>query len=99
VVLVGADGVGTTLLASSAAERVAAGKPSTVVRRVVGTATGRIVPFGAFGDLLEIGGGAETGRPAELLRAAHDCLTGDGGELLFVIDDAHHLFFMYSSIL
>jgi hypothetical protein len=88
VVLVGADGVGKTQLARDCAERFAAGKPSTVVRWVVGTATGRIVPFGAFRDLLDV---AETGRPAELLRAAHDCLTGDGGELLFVVDDAHNL--------
>ena len=91
VVLVGADGVGKTLLARSAAERFAADKPSTVVRWVVGTATERIVPFGAFGDLLPITDVAETGRPAELLRAAADSLIGDGGELLFVVDDAHHL--------
>ena len=52
VVLAGADGVGKTLLARSAAERFAAAKPSTVVRWVVGTATERIVPFGAFRDLL-----------------------------------------------
>ena len=91
VVLAGADGVGKTLLARSAAERLAADKPSTVVRWVAGTATERIVPFGAFGDLLQITDVAETGRPAELLRAAHDSLIGDGGELLFVVDDAHHL--------
>jgi hypothetical protein len=89
-VLVGADGVGKTLLARSAAERFSAGKPSTVVRRVVGTATERTLPFGAFGGLLDITDIAETGRPAELLRAAHDSLTDDGGEL-FVVDDAHHL--------
>ena len=88
MVLVGADGAGKTLLARSAAERFAAAKPSTVMRRVVGTATGRIVPFGAFRALLDIN---ETGRPAELLRAAHESLTADGGELLFVVDDAHHL--------
>jgi tetratricopeptide (TPR) repeat protein len=88
VVLVGVDGVGKTLFARSAAERFAAAEPSTVMRRVVGTATGRIVPFGAFRPLLDIN---ETGRPAELLRAAHESLTADGGELLFVVDDAHHL--------
>ena len=88
MVLVGVDGAGKTLLARSAAERFAAAKPSTVMRRVVGTATGRIVPFGAFRALLDIN---ETGRPAELLRAAHESLTADGGELLFVVDDAHHL--------
>jgi AAA domain len=86
--LVGADGAGKTLLARSAADRFAAAKPSTVLRRVVGTATNRVVPFGAFRALLDIN---ETGRPAELLRAAHESLTADGGELLFVVDDAHHL--------
>jgi AAA domain len=91
VVLVGADGVGKTLLARSAAERVAEGRPSTVVRWVVGTATGRTVPFGAFGDLLESADLAETSRPAELLRAAHDALIGAGDALLFVVDDAQHL--------
>ena len=91
VVLVGADGVGKTLLARSVAERFAAGEPSTAVRWVAGTATGRSVPFGAFGDLLELTDVAETGRPAELLRAAHESLTGAGGEPLFVFDDAHDL--------
>ncbi len=89
--LVGADGVGKTLLAGSAAEKFAADKPSAVVRWVVGTATGRVVPFGAFRDLLQITDVAETGRPAELLRAAHDSLIGAGGELLFVVEDAHQL--------
>jgi len=91
VVLVGADGVGKTLLARAAAETFVAGRPSTVVRWLAGTAPGRTVPFGAFRGLLEITDVAETGRPAELLRAAHDCLTGGGGELLFVVDDAHQL--------
>ncbi len=91
VVLVGADGVGKTLLARSAAEGFAAGKPSTAVRWVAGTATGRTVPFGAFQALLDIADVAETARPAALLRAAHDSLTGAGGELLFVVDDAHDL--------
>ena len=52
------------------------------------------MPFGAFRGLLDIAdvaAVAETARPAELLRAAHDSLTGDGGDLLFVVDDAHHL--------
>ena len=64
VVLVGADGVGKTLLAHAAAETFVAGKPSTVVRWVAGTAPGRTVPFGAFRGLLEITDVAETGRPA-----------------------------------
>lgn len=82
-VLVGADGVGKTLAA-----RRAAGDGA---RWVVGTAAQRTVPFGAFGALLADAHIAGDGRPAELLRAAHDYLTGDGARQLFVIDDAHLL--------
>ena len=89
--LVGADGVGKTLVARRAAQKFAVAAPSTVVRWVVGTATERVIPFGAFRALLHNAEIADAGRPAELLRAAHDCLTGDGGEQLFVVDDAHHL--------
>jgi tetratricopeptide (TPR) repeat protein len=97
VVLVGAVGVGKTLLARAAADTFA-GKPSTAVRWVAGTAPGRTVPFGAFRSLLEITDVAETGRPAELLRAAHDSLTGGGGNLLFVVDDAHQLDHLSASL-
>jgi AAA domain-containing protein len=90
-VLAGPDGVGKTLVARVAAERFVARQPSTVVRWVTGTAPERSLPFGAFGDLLATAQISDTDRPASLLRAAHDSLTGDGGELLFVVDDAHHL--------
>ena len=86
-VLVGPDGVGKTLLARIAAERFVAQRPSTLVRWVRGTPTERMVPFGAFGRLVQL---AEIGRPAALLRAAHDSLIADH-DLLFVIDDAHEL--------
>ncbi len=85
-VLVGADGVGKTLTARAAAERFTARRPSTV-RWVRGTPSLRMVPFGAFGRLLDV---AEIGRPAALLRAAHDSLVA-GGDLLVVVDDAHEL--------
>ena len=65
--------------------------PTTVVRRVVGTATEKVVPFGAFRALLADAAITETGRPAELLRAAQEHLTGDGASSCFVVDDAHHL--------
>ena len=91
VALIGADGVGKTLVVRHAADTLAAAAPSTVVRRVAGTATERVIPFGAFRTLLADAAITETGRPAELLRAAHDCLTGDGARQLFVVDDAHHL--------
>jgi len=94
VALTGADGVGKTLVARHAAEAFAGAAPSTVVRWVVGTATDRVIPFGAFRTLLagsDIIAITETGRPPELLRAAHDHLTADGAQQLFVVDDAHHL--------
>lgn len=86
VVLIGPDGIGKSLTARAAAEKFIAERPSTVVHRVTGTPSERLVPFGAFGSLVEV---AEIGRPAALLRAAHDSLVG--GDLLVVVDDAHHL--------
>ena len=91
VALIGADGVGKTLLARRAAETFSATAPSTVVRRVVGTATERVIPFGAFRALLADTDITEIARPAELLRTAQDYLTGAGAQQLFVVDDAHHL--------
>jgi tetratricopeptide (TPR) repeat protein len=98
VVLVGPDGVGKTLVARVAADRLVARQPSTVVRWVAGTAPERSVPFGAFGSILEIPDVADTDRPATLLRAAHDILTGDGGQLLLVVDDAHDLDHMSATL-
>jgi hypothetical protein len=95
LVLAGPDGIGKTLVARGAAERFAAAQPAAVVRWVVGTATERIVPFGAFARLVNI---AETGRPAQLLRTALDSLTGDGG-LLLVVDDAHQLDHLSATLL
>ena len=84
VAIVGADGVGKTLLARSAAE------PSTApVHWVVGTATEQVIPFGAFRPLLAGTDVGDTARPAQLLRAAQDRLTGE--PQLFVVDDAHYL--------
>ncbi len=89
VAVLGADGVGKTLLARHAAEAFAA--PTTVVHRVAGTATEKVIPFGAFRALLADAAITETGRPAELLRVAQQHLTGDDAQQLFVVDDAHHL--------
>jgi hypothetical protein len=86
-VLVGPDGVGKTMLAHIAAKRYAAQRPSTTVRWVRGTPSEQMVPFGAFGRLLNL---ADIGRPDALLRAAHESLTADR-DLLLVIDDAHQL--------
>ncbi len=84
--LIGADGVGKTLLARQRRADVAADDRCTGWS---GTATQRVIPFGAFCALLADADITETARPAELLRAAQDYLTGDGARQLFVVDDAH----------
>ncbi len=84
VAILGADGVGKTLLARSAAETSA-----TPVRWVVGTATEQVIPFGAVRPLLAGTDVSDTARPAQLLRAAQNQLTAQ--QQLFVVDDAHHL--------
>ncbi len=81
VAILGADGVGKTVLARGAA--------SPTARWVIGTATEQAIPFGAFRALLAGSDVSDTARPAELLRTAHERLTGD--EQFFVVDDAHHL--------
>jgi hypothetical protein len=98
VLLVGPDGVGKTLVARVAAEKFVARQPSTVVRWVAGTAPERSLPLGAFGYLLAATDIADTDRPPALLRAAHAALTGDDGELLFVVDDAHDLDHMSATL-
>jgi hypothetical protein len=84
VAILGADGVGKTLLARTAADTSAA-----TVRWVVGTATEQVIPFGAVRALLAGTDVGDAARPAELLRAAQDRLTGE--QQLFVVDDAHYL--------
>ncbi|EFD76877.1 conserved hypothetical protein [Mycobacterium tuberculosis T85] len=81
------------MLAQLAAEQVMSedGR-SGRARWVVGTAPGRAIPFGAFRHLISLpASGADIGRPAALLRAARSSLTGDAGDLLLVVDDAHNL--------
>ncbi|WP_343710109.1 AAA family ATPase [Mycobacterium sp.] len=86
--LAGPDGVGTTTTARLAAARFVARRPSAVVRWVTATAPERLLPFGAFDRLVDV---AAPERPAELLRAAQDCLIGGADDVLLVVDDAHHL--------
>lgn len=84
-VVLGPDGCGKSTLARVAAGRDGGG----VTRWVTGTPTERVVPFGAFGHLVDI---AEVGKPAALLRAARASLNDSArGDLLLVVDDAHHL--------
>jgi ABC-type polar amino acid transport system ATPase subunit len=87
VVLVGPVGAGKTQLADTAAELFAADHTSARVARVVGTVSARIVPFGALAHLVDVG---DAGKTTDLLRAARASLR-DSGELLVIVDDAHHL--------
>ncbi|MBW0013319.1 GTPase domain-containing protein [Mycobacterium sp.] len=87
-VVLGPDGVGKSTLARLAAEDFAERHPSTQIRWVTGTPTERVVPFGAFGHLIDI---ADVGKPAALLRAARASLSRRQEDLLLVVDDAHDL--------
>jgi hypothetical protein len=85
-IVVGPDGVGKSTLVRTAAEdfvRAHAG----IVRWVTGTPAERVVPFGAFSDLVQVD---EMGKPAALLRAARASLPLGADDLL-IVDDANHL--------
>lgn len=57
---------------------------------MIGTPAERVVPFGAFGHLVET---ADIGKPAALLRAARTSLVraAEEGDLLLIVDEAHDL--------
>lgn len=81
VAILGTDGCGKSRSARELAPADA--------QWVRGTETGRSIPFGAFGSLLDGVEAGDDARPAQLLRAATDRLTDR--PRLFVVDDAHHL--------
>ncbi|MET0703304.1 MAG: ATP-binding protein [Mycobacterium sp.] len=85
-IVVGPDGVGKSTLVRTVAEdfvRTHAG----IVRWVTGTPAERVVPFGAFSDLVQVD---DIGKPAALLRAARTSLPLGTDDLL-IVDDANHL--------
>lgn len=84
VVLIGPDGIGKTTLALQAAAEL----DSKSAVRVIGTATQKAVPFGAFSQLTDI---AEVGKPAALIRAALDSLLTKADGAPIIVDDANLL--------
>jgi DNA-binding NarL/FixJ family response regulator len=88
-VLVGAAGVGKTVMARAAAKAYAKDHPRVTSRWVSGTASAKLIPFGAFSHLVELAGADE---PVALLRRAQESLRRDAVHgLTLVVDDAHHL--------
>ncbi|TPG32794.1 LuxR family transcriptional regulator [Mycobacterium hodleri] len=88
-VLVGAPGVGKTVMARAAAKAFAKENPRVTSRWVSATESAKLIPFGAFSHLIEFAGADE---PAILLRMAQDALRLDAAQgLTLVVDDAHHL--------
>lgn len=88
-VLVGAPGVGKTVMARAVAKAFAKDHPRVTSRWVSATGSAKLIPFGAFSHLVELAGADE---PAMLLRAAQDSLHRDAAHgLTLVVDDAYHL--------
>ncbi|MCV7422190.1 AAA family ATPase [Mycobacterium yunnanensis] len=88
-VLVGAPGVGKTVMARAVARAVANEQSRIATRWVSATGSAKLVPFGAFSHLVEFTGADE---PATLLRAAQHALRREADHgLMLVVDDAHHL--------
>ncbi|MDX6739606.1 LuxR C-terminal-related transcriptional regulator [Actinocorallia sp. A-T 12471] len=85
-VLTGDAGVGKSRLAAEAVGLLPPGRFR--VLRVGATRAAARLPFGAFGHLLPVPDVRTLPNP---LRWAEEAITGDGGALLLVVDDAHLL--------
>ncbi|MCB0932602.1 MAG: ATP-binding protein [Mycobacterium sp.] len=84
VALLGSEGVGKTTLAGQAAERLGRGDPVWVL----GTAALSMVPFGAFGSLIEI---HDVGKPAALIQSAAESLLVRANSAPIIVDNARLL--------
>ncbi|WP_036435495.1 LuxR C-terminal-related transcriptional regulator [Mycobacterium sp. URHB0044] len=85
VALVGAAGVGKTVLARTLAQSLEA--DGMTARFVLGTATGQAVPLGAFHRALPV---EDAHEPATMLGAAHRALAREDN-VVIVVDDAQLL--------
>ena len=73
-VLMGAPGIGKTVMARAVSKSFARDHPRVTARWVSATESAKLIPFGAFSHLLELTGADE---PATLLRVAQDSLRRD----------------------
>ena len=86
-ILMGAAGVGKTVLARAGAGRFTRRHPAAASHWISATASASRVPFGAFSHLLQL----QAGEPAALLHEARLTLCRDARGALIVVDDAHLL--------
>ena len=84
VALIGNEGVGKTTLAAQCAERLGRGEPLWAF----GTMAQSMVPFGAFGPLLDV---HDVGKPAEMISAAAEAILARAGSAPLIVDNARLL--------
>lgn len=82
--MLGNEGVGKSTLAAQAAAQLGLGEPLWVI----GTLTQSMVPFGAFGPLLNV---QEVGKPAAMLSAAVESLLDRASSAPIIVDNARLL--------
>ncbi len=84
VALIGNEGVGKTTLAAQSAERLGRGEPLWAF----GTMAQSMVPFGAFGPLLDV---YDVGKPADMISAAAEAILTRAGSAPLIVDNARLL--------